>query len=92
MHILRPDITMEDDLLDFLNLVFSQAHRPHDFKKLLPKVYAKEGFSNIHIVKKDDRLRRRNCYVALTINLGDTGNLSAGYIGSVAVHYSRERA
>ncbi|NLJ64598.1 MAG: GNAT family N-acetyltransferase [Christensenellaceae bacterium] len=91
MHILRPDITMEDDLLDFLNLVFSQAHRPHDFKKLLPKVYAKEGFSNIHIVaKKDDRLKGAIAMLPLTINLGDTGNLSAGYIGSVAVHpYSR---
>lgn len=91
MNILCPDITMEDDLLDFLNFVFSQAHRPHDFKKLLPKVYAKEGFSNIHIVaKKDDRLKGAIAMLPLTIKLGDTGSLSAGYIGSVAVHpYSR---
>ena len=91
MNILHPDISMENDLLDFLNFVFSQAHRPHDFKKLLPKVYAKEGFSNIHIVaKKDDRLKGAIAMLPLTIKLGDTGSLSVGYIGSVAAHpYSR---
>ena len=25
-----------DDIVDFANYVFSQAHVPHDFKKLLP--------------------------------------------------------
>lgn len=29
-----------EDAIDFANYVFSQAHRPHDFKKLLPKEYA----------------------------------------------------
>lgn len=27
--------------MDLMNLVFSQAHRPHDFEKLLPKLYQK---------------------------------------------------
>ena len=32
-------IGQEADLLDFANFVFSYSHRPHDFRKLLPKVY-----------------------------------------------------
>ena len=30
------------DILDFINYVFSQAHRPHDFKKLNPRMYASD--------------------------------------------------
>ena len=29
-----------EEIVDFANFVFSQAHEPHDFKKLLPKAYA----------------------------------------------------
>lgn len=29
-------------ILDFLNMVFSMSHCPHDFRQLLPKIY-KEG-------------------------------------------------
>ena len=28
-----------DEALDFLNLVFSMASRPHNFKKSLPKIW-----------------------------------------------------
>ncbi|NLB44112.1 MAG: hypothetical protein GX821_02990, partial [Clostridiaceae bacterium] len=27
-----------DEAIDFLNLVFSQASRPHDFEKMLPRM------------------------------------------------------
>ena len=43
---------LRDDILDFGNYVFSQAHAPHDFRRLLPKVYGAhiEGMENIHFL------------------------------------------
>ena len=45
-----------DDIIDFANYVFSQAHVPHDFKKLLPKTYADgvEGIEQWHFLAKQN--------------------------------------
>ena len=45
------------DIVDFINYVFSQAHRPHDFKTLLPKVYADDapaGQEDFHFLAKQN--------------------------------------
>ncbi len=44
----------EEQLLDFINLVFSQVRVPHDFEALLPKVYAHPGFSRLHAVAAEE--------------------------------------
>ena len=43
----------EDEILDLINLVFSQTARPHDFSEMLPKVYAYPGFSRYHAVAEE---------------------------------------
>ena len=77
----------ESELVDLIDLVFSQGKRPHDFEKLLPKVYAHPGFADLHAVAvKDGRLRAAIAMLPVTLCYGDGSLLQAGYVGSVAVH------
>ncbi len=81
----------ESDILDFINMVFSMHVQPHDFSRLLPKVYAHSGFSRYHYVAAEDG-HIRGTVALLPLNLRVEGNsfLKAGYIGSVSVHpYAR---
>lgn len=81
----------EEDILDFANLVFSQAYRPHDFKRLLPKVYAREGFAPLHALAIDENKRIRGMAALLEGKMSFRGeSLSFGYVGTVSVHpYAR---
>ena len=80
----KPDEEME--VLDLINAVFSQAARPHDFAKLIPKVYAHPGFSKYHAVAVEDgRIRGAIALLPLTVHVGESV-LRGGYIGSVSVH------
>lgn len=77
----------EADILDFINYVFSQAHRPHDFKQLLPKVYAHEGFYRYHYVAvKDGRIRGTVAVLPLEMQVMPGKTLKIGYVGSVSAH------
>ena len=82
----------KEEIIDFINYVFSHDYRPHDFKTLLPKAYSDEvdGLGAKHyIVKEDGKIK---AVVANRITNADyAGNmLKIGFIGSVAVHpYSR---
>lgn len=80
-----------DDVVDFANYVFSQAHRPHDFKTLLPKVYA-DGAPEIarHFVAvRDGRIRAMVADCLQELRMGDC-TLRAGMVGTVSVHpYAR---
>ena len=77
----------EADILDFINYVFSQAHRPHNFKTLLPKVYAHEGFSQYHYVAvKDGHIRGTVAVLPVNMPVGGGETLKIGYVGSVSVH------
>ena len=77
----------EADILDFINYVFSQAHRPHDFKLLLPKVYAHEGFYRYHYVAvKDGRIRGTVAVLPLEMQVMPGKTLKIGYVGSVSAH------
>lgn len=76
----------ESDILDFINMVFSQAHRPHDFKALLPKVYAHAGFYRYHYVAVEEgRIRGTVAVLPLDMPVGGE-TLKIGFVGSVSAH------
>jgi len=81
-----------EEIIDFANYVFSQAHVPHDFKTLLPKVYADhlpELGAEHFIARQAGRIRALVADRPLALRVpGDT--LRAGCVGTVSVHpYSR---
>lgn len=81
----RPD--EENDLLDCIDLVFSQSARPHNFRALLPKEYAHPGFAAHHAVAVEDgRIRAAVGMIPLTVQVQGAEPLQGGYIGSVSVH------
>ena len=81
-----------DDIIDFANYVFSQAHVPHDFKQLLPKAYADgvEGIEEWHfLAKQNGKIRALVACKPLTMHVLDK-TLHYGSVGTVSVHpYSR---
>lgn len=86
--------TPEDraDIIDFINFVFSQAHNPHDFKTLIPKVYGDhlpELAADHYLAKQDGKIKAAVANRIINISAAGT-TLKAGLIGSVSVHpYSR---
>lgn len=77
----------EAEILDFIDLVFSQQRVPHDFAKLLPKVYAHPGFAPLHAVAvQEGRVRAAVAMLPVTLRYRDGGLLQGGGIGSVSVH------
>ncbi len=82
-----------DDCLDFGNFVFSQAHAPHDFKALLPKVYGDSVCCTVEarhfIARRDGRIRAMVACLPTVMHYLDR-QLSIGFVGTVSVHpYSR---
>ena len=79
-------------IIDFINYVFSQAHRPHDFMRLIPKTYGDPGeaFENWHFLAKSEK-GIRACIAVRPFELLAAGeSLPAGFVGSVSVHpYAR---
>ena len=79
------------DIIDFINYVFSQAACPHDFKELIPKVYADgRGYADIHAIVLEDRyVRGVVAQLPNTFSYAGTP-LHTGYIGSVSTYkYTR---
>ena len=81
-----------DDVIDFCNYVFSQAHVPHDFKTLLPKAYADHlprlGAEHF-IAVRDGHIRALVALRPLKMNILSR-SLSVGFVGGVSVHpYAR---
>ena len=76
-----------DELIDFINMVFSMLRVPHNFAVVLPKVYAAEPpVSEIHEIAREGG---RLCGVVgvLPYEMRLAGErLSVGYVGSVSVH------
>lgn len=83
----------EADVLDFANYVFSQAHRPHDFRALLPKVYARNDFAPLHaIAMEEGRIRGMAALLPQEIRVLPGRTLQSGFVGTVGVHpYDRGR-
>lgn len=82
----------KEEIIDFINYVFSQAHRPHDFKTLVPKSYADDAIDMgaIHYVaKKDGKIKAVVANRIMDVSVGGKW-LKYGLIGNVSVHpYSR---
>lgn len=57
------------DILDFANYVFSQSSQPHDFRRLLPKLYGENsGSEGYHyLVREDGRIRAMVCAMPLSL-------------------------
>ena len=80
-----------DDILDFINYVFSQAHNPHDFKKFNPAMYD-SGYpfwKEHYVAVENGRIK-----ATLSITKKETERagmkLIHGHVGQVSVHpYSR---
>lgn len=77
----------EEEILDFANLVFSQAHRPHDFRALLPKVYARSEFADYHVVaRQNGRICAMVGVWPMAFRVMEGLHLNLGYVGTVSVH------
>lgn len=77
----------EEDILDLCNYVFSHSSRPHDFQKMLPKIYMKPNFAPLHALAwEEGRLRGVAGVLPLDLRLGGSHGLQVGYVGQVAVH------
>ena len=74
-------------IIDFIDLVFSQSARPHDFAALIPKVYGDgHDYSHIHAIALEDG-EIRGCVAVLPVDMTVAGQqLRMGYLGSVSVH------
>ena len=82
-----------EDIIDFINYVFSQGHRPHDFKALLPKLYGGEADSaGYHfLVKEKDKIKALVGAFPTSYEVGEK-TLKACGIGMVSVHpYARSK-
>lgn len=80
-----------EDIIDFINYVFSQAHHPHDFKKLSPKSYADNAIDMgaHYLAKKDGKIKAAVAARFIDVSYGGK-LLKYSLIGNVAVHpYSR---
>lgn len=81
----------EAALIDFINLVFSHDHRPHDFPTLLPKLYRPENFRPEHhyVAREDGHVRALvGAYPVELRVLNET--LRVRTVGAVSVHpYAR---
>jgi predicted N-acetyltransferase YhbS len=77
-----------DDILDFIDFVFSQAHVPHDFVALLPKLYKREYFTDgIHYLAREEK-KIKAVVGAFPLQIVFSGGVSVNGrgIGMVSVH------
>lgn len=84
----------EPAVLDFINMVFSMTVRPHQFAKLLEKVYGRPGYSQYHYVavRDDGSIRGTVALLPMTLHPTPDTTLRIGYVGSVSVHPSDRHA
>ncbi len=75
------------NLIDFIDLVFSQVREPHDFEQILPKAYGENvDMSDIHAIAVRDGMVR-GCLGSLPVTQKmQDEEIRIGYLGSMAVH------
>lgn len=92
-EICRGQAADSDEIIDFINYVFSQNGGPLDFKKCLPKIYENSfDFTKYHyLIKENGKIKATVCAMPLEYDvLGQ--KLKAFGIGMVSVHpYSRKK-
>ena len=75
------------EIVEFIDYVFSKAHRPHDFASLLPKVYGDQADSAAHhfILREDGKLAAAVLCEPMIMHMGDEVLTVLG-VGSVSTH------
>lgn len=81
--------TPEDrnDIIDFIDYIFSKAHRPHDFATLLPKLYGDAADTSAHhfIIKEDGKLLAAILAYPVKMTIAGEEMMTIG-VGSVSTH------
>lgn len=75
------------EIIDFIDYVFSKAHRPHDFATLLPKLYGEQGDAACHhiVVREEGKIAATLLCYPVTLHAGGKEYMTLG-IGSVSTH------
>lgn len=79
------------NILNFINMVFSMSHCPHNFRQLLPKLYEKgqEEKSIHYLALENEEIKACVCVLPITLCCEDK-TITCATVGSVSVHpYSR---
>ncbi|BCJ97472.1 GNAT family N-acetyltransferase [Anaerocolumna chitinilytica] len=82
-----------EEIIDFINYVFSQNEAPHDFKKLLPKLYRDgNNYAEYHyLITEEEKIKALVCAMPISYRIGER-ELKACCIGMVSVHpYARSK-
>lgn len=81
------DPSEKDEIIEFIDYVFSKAHRPHDFASLLPKLYGERGDAAGHhiVVREDGKIAATLLCYPVTLHAGGKAYTTLG-IGSVSTH------
>ena len=77
----------KQEIIEFIDYVFSKAHRPHDFATLLPKVYGACGDGAAHhfVVREDGRIAAAVLAYPVMMHIGGRALMTLG-VGSVSTH------
>ena len=77
----------KNEIVDFCDLVFSKAHRPHDFTTLLPRLYGEgsDGAAHHFLLREDGRIVATILSYPIPVHVGGQTLLSLG-VGSVSTH------
>lgn len=92
VEFIKADRSQKADMIDFITYVFSYDHEPHEFKRLVPKVYADDaedtGMTH-YMAVEDGRIKAVVSHRVMEEKIGGE-ILHYGLIGAVSVHpYAR---
>ena len=75
------------EIIDFIDYVFSKAHRPHDFATLLPKLYGEHGDAAQHhiVVREEGKIAATLLCYPVKLHAGGKTYMTMG-VGSVSTH------
>ena len=77
----------KQEIIEFIDYVFSKAHRPHDFASLLPKLYGKssDGAAHHFVIREDGKLAATVLAYPVMMQIGESRLMTLG-VGSVSTH------
>ena len=77
----------KQEIIEFIDYVFSKAHRPHDFATLLPKLYGEHGDAAKHhiVVREEGKIVATLVCYPVKMHAGGKEYMTVG-IGSVSTH------
>lgn len=77
----------KEEIIEFIDYVFSKAHRPHDFATLLPKLYGENGDGTAHhfVVRENGKIAATVLAYPVVMRAGDQRIMTLG-VGSVSTH------